>query len=55
VPGTTSAGIRSKGVGIFIFQNLTWREGERGMGIDVDLTPQLEELVRSKAASGQYT
>lgn len=25
------------------------------MGINVNLTPQLEELVRSKVASGQYT
>ena len=29
--------------------------GERHMGMNVNLTPQLEELVRAKVASGLYT
>lgn len=31
------------------------REEEEGMGMNINLTPQLEEMVRQKVTSGLYT
>jgi antitoxin ParD1/3/4 len=36
-------------------RNNRWFKEDRHMGMNVNLTPQLEELVRSKVASGLYT
>jgi antitoxin ParD1/3/4 len=42
-----------------ILATITRNEGDRdedfGMGMNVNLTPQLEDLVRRKVASGMYT
>ena len=41
-----------------ILATITRNEGDRdedfGMGMNVNLTPQLEDLVRRKVASGMY-